>query len=220
VSGETSEARVLYLIGGAPRCGKTTVAARLAARRGCSRVPADYLGTAFTNYIPEGELPHRYPAWGTATVDERFERYAAREVIANYRTKAATCWPGVRDFLSYAAYDRHAMVVEGYHIEPAFVRQFAADHAQFPVRALFLHRSDAEQLEGDLRRSRDPEDWVLRSATRPETFRRVAEMVVAYSAFIEAEARACGLMSFSMDGPFEERVEQAVGLLLAAEAEE
>jgi len=41
----------LHLIGGAPRCGKTTLARRLAQALGCSHVPADYLGSAFANYI-------------------------------------------------------------------------------------------------------------------------------------------------------------------------
>jgi hypothetical protein len=58
---------MLYLIGGAPRCGKTTLARQLAQALGCSHVPADYLGTAFANYIPISELPQRYPAWGTTT---------------------------------------------------------------------------------------------------------------------------------------------------------
>src|SRR6476620_10599326 len=80
VDGSSQEHMMLYLIGGAPRCGKTTVARQLAKTRCCSRVPADYLGTAFTNYIPATELQERYPAWQTATVDERYERYSSAEI--------------------------------------------------------------------------------------------------------------------------------------------
>jgi hypothetical protein len=49
----------------------------------------------------------RYPAWQTATVDERYERYSTSDIIANYRTKAATTWPGLRGFLIYALHDQH-----------------------------------------------------------------------------------------------------------------
>jgi hypothetical protein len=192
---------MLYLIGGAPRCGKTTVARQLAQALCCSRVPADYLGTAFTNYIPEAELARRYPPWNTVTVDQRYATYSTAEVITNYRTKAATVWPGLRDFLIYAMYDQHEMVVEGYHLEPAFVHELRTTYPQFPltVTAVFLCRTQCDQVQVDLRQSTDSTDWVLRSATAPVTFSRIATMVCAYSNLILAEAHTYGFPTFRMD---------------------
>lgn len=204
---------MLYLIGGAPRCGKSSVAKQFATARCCSRVPTDYLGTAFSNYLAPTERQTRYPDWQTATVDERYERYSAAEVIANYRTKAATTWQGLRDFLIYALYDNHDLVVEGYHLEPAFVDELRTNYPQFQIQALFLCRTDIEQLQLDLQRSTDPQDWVLRSATQPVTFERVASMVCQYSALFQAEATTYGLPVCIMDGPFEQRIAQAVALL-------
>ncbi len=204
---------MLYLIGGAPRCGKITLARQIAKMRCCTRVPADYLGTAFTNYIPATELQDRYPDWQTATVDERYDRYATSEIIANYRTKAATTWPGLRDFLIYALHDHHKMVVEGYHLEPAFVQELCTSYQQFPIHAIFLYRTQSEQLQIDLQRSTDPQDWVLRSATTPATFERVAAMVCQYSAFFQAEAQTYGFPLCSMDGPFTSRIARAVTLM-------
>jgi 2-phosphoglycerate kinase len=206
---------MLYLIGGPPRCGKTTVAKRLAAALGCSRVPADYLSTAFTNYIAPEDLPTRYPSWNTATIDERYQRYSAHEIITNYRTKAATAWPGLRDFLSYALYDQHTMVVEGYQIEPAMVHELQATHPQFPIRVLFLIKDDRQQLEADLRRSTDPEDWVLRSASLPETFERIAALVSSYSEFIRETANHYSYSVCVMDGPYEARLVAAMNHLIA-----
>jgi 2-phosphoglycerate kinase len=200
---------MLYLIGGAPRCGKTTVARQLAQVLCCSRVPTDYLGTAFTNYIPETELAQRYPPWNTATVDERYARYTIAEIVANYRTKAATVWPGLRDFLAYALYDRHEMVIEGYHLEPAFIYELRTTFPQFPLTAVFLYRTQYDRLQADLQQSSCPQDWVLRSATDPVTFSRIAAMICVYSNFILAEANTYGLptltMDHGMDQPFEQR---------------
>jgi 2-phosphoglycerate kinase len=206
---------MLYLIGGPPRCGKTTIAKRLAASLGCSRVPADYLSTAFTNYVPVGDLPTRYPAWNTATIDERYQRYVATEIIENYRTKAATTWPGLRDFLSYALYDQHTMVVEGYQIEPAMVHELQTAHPQFAIRVLFLIKEDRQQLAADLHRSTDPEDWVLRSASLPETFERVATMVGTYSQLYREAAKHYNYPVCVMDGPYEARLVAAMNLLTA-----
>lgn len=41
---------MIYLVGGPPRCGKTTAARRLAERLCCSRLPVDYLTTALMGY--------------------------------------------------------------------------------------------------------------------------------------------------------------------------
>ncbi len=207
---------MLYLIGGAPRCGKTTVARRVAASMCCSRLPADYLSTAFSNYIPAAELAARYPAWATATVDDRYARYTSAEVIGIYRTRAATTWPGLRDLLSYAAHDRHAMVVEGYHLEPGWLAEFGRTHAAFPIRTLVLVRADAAQLALDLRRSTDPTDWVLCSAREDVTFARVAQMVCDYSAWFAAEAMRHGLDVYAMDGDYNTAVAGAVRELTAS----
>jgi hypothetical protein len=174
----------------------------------------DYLGTAFTNYIPEDMLALRYPPWQTATIDERYTRYTAAEIIANYRIKAATTWPGLRDFLIYALYDQHAMVVEGYQVEPAFVHELCTMYPQFPIGAVFLIRTQPTVLADDLRRSTDPEDWVLRSATQPVTFERVAQTMCQYSAFVAAEAERWGFPVCEMDGPFATCIDQAVTLLI------
>ena len=205
---------MLYLIGGAPRCGKTTVARQLAQRQCCSRLAADYLGTAFTNYIPATELQTRYPDWHTTTVDERYERYTTHEIITNYRTKAATTWPGLRDVLSYTLYEQHEIVVEGYHLEPAFVHELVTTHPQFRIQALFLYRTGAAQLQEDLQRSTDPQDWVMRSATQATTFERIAAMVTQYSRFFKTEAELYGFPVSSMDGSFDAGIDRAMERLL------
>jgi 2-phosphoglycerate kinase len=204
---------MLYLIGGAPRCGKTTLARQLARALGCSHVPVDYLGTAFANYIPIAELPQRYPAWGTATVDERFATYTAAQIIVNYRTKAATVWPGLRAFCEYALIQRHPMVLDGYQLEPRFIRELLGAYQQHSIAAVVLTRTRVEHICADLARTTDPEDWVGQSTTQPITFTRIAEMVSQYSQFFSAEAARYQIASFDMDAGFHDQIAQAVAYL-------
>jgi 2-phosphoglycerate kinase len=203
----------LYLIGGAPRCGKTTLARRLAQALGCSHVPADYLGTAFANYIPAADLPHRYPAWGTATVDERFATYTTAQIIANYRTKAETVWPGLRAFCEYALLQRHPMVLDGYQLEPRFIHELIGAYPQFPIAVVVLTRTRIGRIRNDLIKTTDPEDWVGQSTTQPITFMRIAEMVSQYSQLFSAEAARYQLASFDMDVGFHAQIAQAVAYL-------
>jgi 2-phosphoglycerate kinase len=204
---------MLYLIGGAPRCGKTTLARHLAQALGCSHVPVDYLGTAFANYIPIAELPQRYPAWGTATVDERFATYTAAQIIVNYRTKAATVWPGLRAFCEYALIQRHPMVLDGYQLEPRFIRELTEAYPQHSIAAVALTRTHVERICADLARAADPEDWVGQSTTQPITFTRIAEMISQYSQFFSAEAARYQIASFDMDAGFHDQIAQAVAYL-------
>jgi 2-phosphoglycerate kinase len=200
---------MLYLIGGAPRCGKTTLAGQLSQALGYSHVPVDYLGSAFANYIPASELPQRYPAWGTATVDERFATYTASQVIANYRTKAATVWPGLRAFCEYALFQRHPMVLDGYQLEPRFVHELIEAHPQFSIAAVVLTRMHVERIRDDLITTTAPEDWVGQSTTQAITFTRIAEMVSQYSQYFSAEAACYQLAEFDMDVGFHDKIAQA-----------
>jgi 2-phosphoglycerate kinase len=204
---------MLYLIGGPPRCGKTLVAKRLAQRTGCSRVPADYLGTAFSNYIPEAERPKRYPVLPERG-DARFAKYTAQEIIEHYQIKAETCWPGIRDYAIYSLYDAHDSVIEGFHIEPRFLPELRRECPQFAFQAVFLVRSDSRRLRDDLTKSVDSEDWVLKFAREAATYERIAEMVVAYSAYFRAEANKYGFPVFEMDERFLERVEDVTQYLV------
>ena len=204
---------MLYLIGGPPRCGKTLVAKRLAQRTGCSRVPADYLGTAFSNYIPETERSKRYPVLPERG-DARFARYTAQEIIAHYQVKAETCWPGIRDYAIYSLYDAHDTVIEGFHIEPRFLPELRRECPQFAFQAIFLIRSDGERLRDDLTKSVEPGDWVVNYVRQDATYARIADMVVEYSRYFCAETDKYGFPTFEMDDNFLQQVEDVTEFLM------
>jgi hypothetical protein len=133
-----------------------------------------FLRRAQKNRTPAKEstaLPKAKIADRVSRDDERYERYSSAEIIANYRTKAATMWPGLRDFLIYALHDQHDMVIEGYHLEPAFVHELRTSYPQFSISAVFLCRTQPEQLTPDLQQSTDPTDCVLRAADNKRGFR-------------------------------------------------
>ena len=52
---------MIYLIGGAPRCGKTKIAKALAEKTHFPWFPADYLGAVVFPYIPENEQGTKFP---------------------------------------------------------------------------------------------------------------------------------------------------------------
>jgi hypothetical protein len=122
--------------------------------------------------------------------------------------------PGIRDYAIYSLYDSHDTAIEGFHIEPRFLPELRREYPQFAFQAVFLIRSNSRRLRGDLTKSVDPEDWVLKFAQEKVTYERIAEMVVAYSAYFRAEANRYGFPIFEMDENFLERIEDVTQYLV------
>ncbi|GAC1399126.1 MAG: hypothetical protein NVSMB65_17330 [Chloroflexota bacterium] len=211
---------MIYLIGGPPRCGKTTVARDLAARLGCSWLQSDHLGAAIARYVPETDAGLLRPAVECLALDNdlRYATFSPLEVVDHYRGRAEAAWPGLRAFIEATAGDGAPMIVEGYHLEPAFLRRLIPE-ARRAVRALFLYRTGLEETAASILRGTDPHDWVLRRTERAETVPRIATMIVRYGEAIREAAAREGCAALAMDGPFHQRVAEAVRLLAETPAE-
>ncbi len=125
---------MIYLIGGPPRCGKSTAARRLSAATGACYFPADYVGSMIASYIPEHDRLALWP-YSPLDVDTRYATYSPTEIIESYRTRATTARPALSSLVAYALSDGRDFVVEGYHVEPAFAREMFTVHGKGAVRA-------------------------------------------------------------------------------------
>jgi len=159
---------VIYLLGGPPCCGKTTVARQLARASGSAWMHTDYLATAFAAYAhtddasaPQLALPPGMPR--ERRNDARYARYTATEVVAHYRALAGRAWPGLRAIIEYALFDGESLVLEGFHFDPALLRDWlAGDGAGYAgdVMPVFLVREEPTDIERALRRGGHARDWV------------------------------------------------------------
>lgn len=213
---------MVYLIGGPPRCGKTTLARRLARRLGCSWVAGDWLTQAFSMYVPDGEFePAEYrrelppETEYAARNDAMYSLLSADHIIGYYRGMAERTWPGLHTLLEYALHDGETLIVEGYQVDPALVPRFFALYPNRAgmVRAVFLLREDEADIERSILRGTDPNDWVLTRTRQEATFGRIARMIALYSALVRADAERAGLPVVSVDGAFEVGLDTALGAL-------
>ncbi len=215
---------MIYLIGGPPRCGKTTVARRLAAATGSAWVQADWLEQGFSAYVPPGEhTPAAHwldvpPDVPRATLnDVRYAQYPAETIVAFYRAMAARAWPGLRAIVEYALFDEEDFIIEGYQIDPRDVRRFldaGGDSAPANVQAVFLYRADERDILANIKRGGHKNDWVLTKTRREETFARIARTIARYGAVVRADAERAGFPAFNMDGDFEDRAARVIARLL------
>ena len=235
---------MMYLIGGPPRCGKTTVARALAPRLGCSWVPIDYLESVVYHYLPERERAEALPLL-EGGYDTIYATYAPDQIIEHYRRRARTMWPAIQIFLHFALAQDQDFILEGFHIEPALMQAFtrpgewpgasaaatsahiaemvtcgtayALSHAHDErIKVSFLYREDVGAIFAGIQRSTDTNEWARSGTTETTTALQVAEMVSAYSTSIHEEAVRLGLAAFSMDGDFQRQVGWVVAWIEAA----
>ncbi|CAA9588985.1 MAG: hypothetical protein AVDCRST_MAG18-4514 [uncultured Thermomicrobiales bacterium] len=208
---------MIYLIGGAPRCGKTITARRLQRTLGCSYVPSDYLGAAISRYIPDDQREARFPAVGSGTRnDERFRRFSSAQMLAGYQTRARTARPGLQAFIEYALHEGQEYIVEGFHIEPAFARHLSDTYGNHNLRVGFLIKTDLEAIATGLQEAREVNDWARGRTDDPATFRLIAAWVQRYSEHIRAEADRYHFPTFPTDRGFEADIAAALHYFTAA----
>jgi 2-phosphoglycerate kinase len=215
---------MIYLIGGPPRCGKTTLARQLARLVQSPWLHTDYMASAFSRYFLPGaydaQVPARDPgpeATGANNNDLLYARYTAAQTIAYYRARARQVWPGVQSFIEYALFDGEDLIIEGHHIDPALADSFAvpADTTvDSTVRRIFLVREDANGLAASLKRGGGRNDWVLKGTRQEVTFERIAQMVTLYSADIRADAESRGFPVVTTDGDFDAQLVRALDVLI------
>ena len=182
---------MIYLIGGAPRTGKSILAQRLAAQLRIGWISTDLLEHLLQFKQVEGI---------------KTEWNAAPEAIA-----AAAEWffPCLERFV----WDIHSMaesyVIEGVDFLPEHVVRLSA---HYPLRSVFLGCSTMTIDQFDQFPGRSPGYAFL-----PEEMRRqFAQDIPLWSEFIRQEAGRCGCPYIDMSGDFHARQNEAGALLGAS----
>ena len=179
---------MIYLIGGAPRAGKTMLAQRL-----CTTLKVGWISTdLLLDLLRVANVPGRKTTWD-----------AAPEAIT-----AAAEWffPYLERFIWGVSSFTDDYVIEGVDFLPAQVAQLST---QYPIRAVFLGCSQMT-LESFAQFPGRSKGY----AHLPEALRRqIVEDVPRWSAFIRQEAERLGYAYVDMVGDFSQRLADAESVL-------
>ncbi len=206
---------MLYLIGGPPRCGKTTLAEALAKRLSVPYFSLDHVTSVITPYIPEPEhaalLPLGVARRETDYSNDRFyARYSAEQAVGFYLRAAETFWPGVKNFIRYALEDEHDLILEGWQILPRLLHEALAPAERGRARVVFLYKLDAGRIVTGLKAGAARADWVVRNTKEEATFRAIARMISHFGGHTVREAREHGFHAVNTDEDFARRIEEAL----------
>lgn len=88
---------MIYLIGGPPKCGKTTLAKKLAQEHGISWISADTLQNIAWAYTPKEKhsalFPHSYLR-GESN-DDLYSEHSPQQIIENYIAQGETTYDAI-----------------------------------------------------------------------------------------------------------------------------
>lgn len=199
----------VYLIGGPPKCGKTTLAKHLSKKLSVSWISADTLQNVVYAYASPKEhaklFPHTYLRGDNN--DDLYGKYSADEIMENYVKQGKTTYEAIRMTVETYLVDEDDFIIEGYQVTPECVNSILEKFGDKNIRPIFLIRNDAENFLENLHKSSTPNDWILRKTKNKDTFRNIARMILHYSDYFEKEANKYGFRVFRMDENFENTIE-------------
>jgi 2-phosphoglycerate kinase len=202
---------MIYLIGGAPKCGKTTLAKILSKTFGIPWVSTDTLQNVVKPYMRADELSEKFPATDQRCEnnDEKYSRFTAVEIIYAYKRQAKTIYPAIDMFAACEIADGNDFIIEGYHIKPELAGEL---NKKYPgkTKAIFLVKSDRDKFVSDIKKSATPNDWIIARTGKPETYQKIANMICEYGDFFNKEASKYGFKVLNMDNDFDLCIIEAI----------
>ncbi len=209
---------MLYLIGGAPRSGKTTTAKKLSETLSVPWISTDTLESIVTDYVLPSEADKLFPKnvlrrTTNQSNDEMYTRYSTEEIVDAYIQNGKSLAQAITTFIDCEFSYGHDYILEGHHIHPALIIEL---QKKYPVTSVFLGRRDVETTLKAITENTLPTDWVVRKTKHETTYPLIAKMLCAFSAYIESESTQHATSYVVVDSSFEATIQTTVEKLSRA----
>src|SRR3989338_2113445 len=200
---------MIYLIGGPPKCGKTTIAKKLAQAYQIPWISADTLQNIVWAYTPKEKhselFPHSYLR--KESNDAFYSKHSTQQIIKNYIAQGETTYDAISMMAETYLTDKDDFIVEGYQVTPEIVDRIFKKFGKEHIKAVFLVKYHEEKFIQDIHKSTTPNDWIIRKTKDEATFGKIAKMIAEYSHYFDTEAKKYGLSVFNMDKDFDKQLD-------------
>ena len=196
----------MYLIGGAPRVGKSLVAKRIAKHLDSDLISTDDLCDVYMETLSVADQKRLFP-FPMFDGDPSKNVFSPEELVDFQYRSANSLKETIRHEIDRLSGTE--AVIEGVHLLPEIFREWHLDASLFHV--LFVGCIDADLVVDGIMKNTNPQNWLKDSD--PVVIRQVAEFSAEFSRRIKREAEECGFAYFERTEYFEEDLDRMGDLL-------
>lgn len=201
---------MIYIIGGAPRSGKSILSKRLSRKIKVPYLPTDNIRPILIPYFKGKKLKAKFPfqsMFDAAAIDEFFLLYSGQEQLNADLKEAKTTWPGIKSLIDHLLVCKTEYIIEGIHLLPSLVKEYKNNDN---VKIAFLAKLDEEKIFRDFVKNKNNTDWLIDNIRDGNTIRLAAKAMNAYGSYFKREAKKYGFNIFNTEDSFSQQINQAI----------
>lgn len=204
---------MIYIIGGSPRGGKTTLAQKLLEKTKIPYIQTDFLKFVLRPYFKGAEKEKMFPhdkRWKGLDLDKYFLNCKKKEMLNIDIFEGKIIWPGVKLFISKMKEAKVDYIIEGVHLLPSLVKYFKDDP---DVKIVFLVKKNEEKIYQGLFKNKRKRDWIMDKTNNHETLRKFSQALSPYGPYFEKETAKYNFKLINTEDNFPEKINQALAYL-------
>lgn len=210
---------MIYLIGGAPRCGKTLLAQRLALKKRLFWISTDTIRQMVVAATPKQQLIKKFP-YNKLQQEQRhgpyrdINFYPPSILLRAEITESRSLWPSIRALITDFHDTGRSGVIEGVHLLPSYIHQLTHEFPKKDLRILYLVKEDLPSIQKGFLKNQSDHDWLSGALEDRELLEKVAQMVRIKSRYVQKEATKYNLSVIDTSKHFTQKLSLAYDQLL------
>ncbi|MBU1074772.1 hypothetical protein KJ705_01705 [Patescibacteria group bacterium] len=209
---------MIYLIGGAPRSGKTLLAKSISKSLGIPWISADTIESVVVLHTAKKDIGKLFPKRvmrrkTKQSNDIMYAQYSVAQIVNAYIRQSKSIWKAIDMIINCEMCNGREYIIEGHQIHPAFVARLQKKYSKKSIASVFLTRSDIPQIIKSCTMHKQKNDWFVTKTLNKETYPKIARMISHYSNYFANEARKHKFKIINMDARFTARFSEAIRYL-------
>ena len=202
---------MIYIVGGAPRVGKSIVAKKVSEGASATFISTDDVCHNMSSALSEEERNKQFPLPGfSGTASENVLTPEKRVELSIVSAKSLE--PEIDRLISEALKKDGSLVIEGVHLLPEYVQRLLTQYGAETFHVVFVGLTNVDRVVEGIMKNTSPDNWMRESDSH--VIHQVAEFVAAFSQYVEGESKQHHLFYQERTEDFERDIALLVEQLL------